>query len=369
MAQRHCALAHRLVAALCYVGAIVSKAAPLDPDYKSANTTEKCYKCVGCFNSLDDTLMHPAAFPANPASVKTTFKLFSRQNRGIFVELQYCAGRTLRGKSQFQKKKPLIFLVHGYTQSGTDIWIQDIKNALLNEADCNVIIVDWGIGARGFDYLKAVANTALVGREMFLLLQRLMKRHPTTLGPDQVHVIGFSLGAHVAGFFARNFKRATGQTIWRITALDPAGPLFAGTRMCVSKEDARFVDVIHTSGNGDFFKGHLGIDTPIGDVDFYPNGGKEQPGCVMPMPCYHLRATAYFLESLRNKKCKFVSATCEDGFLAMKRGSCETGADSGLMGYYSYKAAGRGVQMLLTNARPEYCNSTKGRMLKSSALE
>ncbi|XP_049276327.1 pancreatic triacylglycerol lipase isoform X2 [Rhipicephalus sanguineus] len=335
MAQRHCALAHRLVAALCYVGAIVSKAAPLDPDYKSANTTEKCYKCVGCFNSLDDTLMHPAAFPANPASVKTTFKLFSRQNRGIFVELQYCAGRTLRGKSQFQKKKPLIFLVHGYTQSGTDIWIQDIKNALLNEADCNVIIVDWGIGARGFDYLKAVANTALVGREMFLLLQRLMKRHPTTLGPDQVHVIGFSLGAHVAGFFARNFKRATGQTIWRITALDPAGPLFAGTRMCVSKEDARFVDVIHTSA----------------------------------MPCYHLRATAYFLESLRNKKCKFVSATCEDGFLAMKRGSCETGADSGLMGYYSYKAAGRGVQMLLTNARPEYCNSTKGRMLKSSALE
>ncbi|KAH6925952.1 hypothetical protein HPB50_012445 [Hyalomma asiaticum] len=333
------------------------------------NTTEKCYKCVGCFNRLDDALVHPAAFPANPASAKTTFKLFSRRNRGAFVELHYCRDRKLRGEAQFKEPKPLIFLVHGYLQNGANIWIHDIKNALLNEADCNVVIVDWGTGSRGLDYVKAVGNSALVGREMSLLLQRLIERHPATVGPDLVHVVGFSLGAHVAGFFARNFKRSSGQTIWRITALDPAGPMFAGTRMCVSKGDARFVDVIHTSGNGDFFKGHLGVDAPIGDVDFYPNGGTEQPGCSVPLPCYHLRATAYFLESLRNKKCKFVSAACKDGFWAMKRGACAIGANSGLMGYYSYKAAGRGVQVLATNSHPQYCNATKSRMQEWKLLQ
>ncbi|KAH7941118.1 hypothetical protein HPB49_010117 [Dermacentor silvarum] len=227
-----------------------------------------------------------------------------------------------------------------------------------SQADCNVIIVDWGRGSMGLQYLKAVGNTALVGREMSLLLKRLIERHPTTLAPGQVHVVGFSLGAQVAGFFARAFKLLTGQSIWRITALDPAGPLFAGTRMCVSKGDARFVDVIHTSGGKDILKGHMGVATPVGDVDFYPNGGMEQPGCIAPIPCHHLRATAYFLESLRNKKCQFVSAACKDGFPALRKRLCVTGADSGLMGYYSYKAAGRGVQLLTTNARPDYCSTT-----------
>lgn len=86
-------------------------------------------------------------------------------------------------------------------------------------ADCNVIIVDWGRGSMGLQYLKAVGNTALVGREMSLLLKRLIERHPTTLAPGQVHVVGFSLGAQVAGFFARAFKLLTGQSIWRITGM------------------------------------------------------------------------------------------------------------------------------------------------------
>ena len=37
--------------------------------------------------------------------------------------------------------------------------------------------------------------------------------------------------------------------------------------------DADFVDVIHTDLKG------LGIDQPIGHLDFYPNGGDVQPGC------------------------------------------------------------------------------------------
>jgi pancreatic triacylglycerol lipase len=38
------------------------------------------------------------------------------------------------------------------------------------------------------------------------------------------------------------------------------------------------VDVIHTDA-GPFISGGLGILQPVGHVDFYPNGGIEQPGC------------------------------------------------------------------------------------------
>jgi phosphatidic acid-selective phospholipase A1 len=40
--------------------------------------------------------------------------------------------------------------------------------------------------------------------------------------------------------------------------------------------DAEFVEVVHTSG------GYLGYRDPIGQVDFFPNGGTwPQPGCYM----------------------------------------------------------------------------------------
>lgn len=62
-----------------------------------------------------------------------------------------------------------------------------------------------------------------------------------------------------------------------LTGLDPARPMFegsAGPESSLDKNDAEFVDVIHSSA------GSLGYMEPIGDVDFYPNNGKaHQPGC------------------------------------------------------------------------------------------
>ena len=63
---------------------------------------------------------------------------------------------------------------------------------------------------------------------------------------DNFHILGASLGAHVAGYvgFYTRGKLA------RITGLDPSGPLFhsvpASDRLDPS--DAKFVDVIHTAG-------------------------------------------------------------------------------------------------------------------------
>jgi hypothetical protein len=65
--------------------------------------------------------------------------------------------------------------------------------------------------------------------------------------------------------------------------LDPAGPLFDVDSPVVrlDRGDAKFVDVIHTDIRITSFGivGSFGIGRPIGDVDFYPNGGFHQPGC------------------------------------------------------------------------------------------
>lgn len=55
-------------------------------------------------------------------------------------------------------------------------------------------------------------------------------------------------------------------------------PLFWGSdpREKLDKGDAKFVDVIHTNV---LVKGKL---EPCGHVDFYCNGGKNQPGCDAP---------------------------------------------------------------------------------------
>lgn len=42
--------------------------------------------------------------------------------------------------------------------------------------------------------------------------------------------------------------------------------------------DATFVTAIHTDCNP-FISGGLGITQPVAHIDFYPNGGRNQPGC------------------------------------------------------------------------------------------
>lgn len=120
-------------------------------------------------------------------------------------------------------------------------------------------------------------------------------------------------------------------TLGRITGLDPAEPHFAnsGRPVRLGPTAAKYVDVIHTDANG-FIHGGLGIIERVGHVDFYPNGGTDQPGCDKGMVqyisaehgsfvqglrkflgCNHVRSYEFFTESI-NTKCEYKAITCSN---------------------------------------------------------
>ncbi|XP_031341559.1 pancreatic lipase-related protein 2-like isoform X2 [Photinus pyralis] len=107
--------------------------------------------------------------------------------------------------------------------------------------------------------------------------------------PEKTHVIGFSLGAHVAGIGAQ----MQSAKVLRITGLDPAGPMFINTaeNQRLDKSSAKNVDIIHTS--------RAGVSSPVGHADFYVNGGKVQPNCSSTdVACSHRRSMELYLESI-----------------------------------------------------------------------
>uniref|UniRef100_V5GL45 Putative pancreatic lipase-like enzyme n=2 Tax=Ixodes ricinus TaxID=34613 RepID=V5GL45_IXORI len=236
----------------------------------------KCYETVDCFKKGDDMTL-PTGFPSSPESVGTKFNLYSMQHKGQAVQISESSPKETLN-SYFGTKKDLVFIVHGFGQGEHSTMPIEMKDAFLEKMDCNFVIVLWTEGAKKPLYNIAAANTALVGRQIAFLLKKLTEEFPDTVLSSEVHLIGFSLGAHVAGFCGRTFTLITNKTIGRITGLDPANALFTNSGVHLRASDADFVDVIHTN-RGQASRGKMGIDKQCGQVDFYPNGGSRQPGC------------------------------------------------------------------------------------------
>ncbi|CAM2119720.1 unnamed protein product [Caretta caretta] len=132
----------------------------------------------------------------------------------------------------------------------------------------NIIIVDWNRGATTLLYHRASSNTKKVAEFLKTLIDQMLADGASL---DSVYMIGISLGAHISGFVGQLYNGKLG----RITGLDPAGPLFNGKppEERLDPTDAQFVDVIHSDIDG------LGYREALGHIDFYANGGTDQPGC------------------------------------------------------------------------------------------
>ncbi|KXJ71491.1 hypothetical protein RP20_CCG020420 [Aedes albopictus] len=266
-------------------------------------------------------------------------------------------------------------IIHGFGSSCTHVWVYEMRTALMAVEDCIVICMDWENGATLPNYVRAAANTRLVGRQLAYLLKGLEEHNK--LNMSRVHLIGFSLGSHVAGFAGMELKG-----LQRITGLDPAGPLFEAQHphARLDDTDAGFVDVIHSNGEN-LILGGLGSWQPMGKVDFYPNGGRVQHGCsnlfvgavtdiIWAPPasvegrslCNHRRAYKFFIDSVA-PKCLFPAFPCDnyENFLKGECFSCsrvENGTESsvcGNMGYYADRSIGRGQLYLKTREEEPFC--------------
>lgn len=91
-----------------------------------------------------------------------------------------------------------------------------MKDALLNRKDLNVILVDWSKGA-GFPYWQASGNTRLVGAQIAELIRFLITstKSPSSFA-HRFYIVGHSLGGHTAGY-AGGYLRARGMRLGRIT--------------------------------------------------------------------------------------------------------------------------------------------------------
>ncbi|KAJ4450311.1 hypothetical protein ANN_01731, partial [Periplaneta americana] len=296
----------------------------------------RCYEELGCLNVTRDwyhLIYRPFnVFPLPRQVIDTRFVLYTRKNPTEGQVLKVQNEQTIR-KSHFDPKKETKIIIHGFIDTPLSNWVKEMRKELVKHADWNIVVVDWAGGSLPL-YTQATANTRLVGLELAYFINYLQANFG--LDPASVHMIGHSLGAHTAGYAG---ERIAG--LGRITGLDPAEPYFQGMPSFVRLDptDARLVDVIHTDGKSIFLLGY-GMRQPCGHVDFYPNNGKEQPGCDLtetPLPltlirdgieeasrvlvaCNHIRAIKLFIDSI-NSKCPYVAHRC-DNYQHFLQGRC-----------------------------------------------
>ncbi|ESO12297.1 hypothetical protein HELRODRAFT_63631, partial [Helobdella robusta] len=222
-----------------------------------------CCDLIGCFDDREPFHKMPLPECLESMKKKPMHLLFTRNNPDIPELLS----ETILPK-MFDFTKSTVVAVHGWTHDSGVSWVTNLKNALLRRMDANVILLDWEYGSNDVLYPQSASNTRSVGAYSAVVLGNLVEKH--NYPKNYIWCIGHSLGSHVCGHLGMRLK------IRRVTGLDPAGPYFEGVSnvtVGVNPSSADFVDIIHTDNI-------LGTARSLGHLDFYPNGGKQQAGCL-----------------------------------------------------------------------------------------
>ncbi|XP_048001134.1 pancreatic lipase-related protein 2-like isoform X1 [Leguminivora glycinivorella] len=226
--------------------------------------------------------------------------------------------------NQFNPAQKLYIYIHGFTDDPTKSSFSAIDEALLSQGQSNVLALDASPLIHWL-YLRSSTYVRYIGEKLGEVLVAMVNKG---LNPDAIHIIGHSLGAHISSFTGKTFTNLTGLQVGRITGLDPAGPCFSHVDpdLRMKATDAIFVDAIHTDA------GVYGLKDPVGQVDYFPNGGSQQPNCLF-QTCSHSRAWVYFAESIKNHEA-FLALKCKD-YDAFKKRQCEN--DISPMGFASQR--------------------------------
>lgn len=252
------------------------------------------------FNRIEEALQPNIQSLGFDPEDDVSLHFYTRQNRKVANVFRHKTLNQIHA-SHFNASHATCIIVHGWQNNAESKVNKNIRDSYLEIGDFNVITVDWGEGANS-NYIYSAYRVKKVGKFIAKTIDDLVELKYINL--KKLTIIGHSLGAHIAGNAGRNVNGF----INKIVALDPAGPLFSFplSSYRLDASDARYVEVIHTNG------GLLGILEPLGDADFYPNGGMRQPGCGKDIAgvCSHERAHIYFAEALQSKQ-GFWSSKCE----------------------------------------------------------
>ncbi|XP_076982249.1 inactive pancreatic lipase-related protein 1 [Tamandua tetradactyla] len=281
----------------------------------AARANEVCYEGLGCFSDTEPwagTVIRPLkVLPWSPEKIGTRFLLYTNENPNTFQILLPSDPSTIEA-SNFQTDRKTRFIIHGFIDKGEESWLLRMCQNMFQVEEVNCICVDWKKGSQT-TYTQAANNARVVGAQVAQMLGVLSTHY--SYSPSQVHLIGHSLGAHVAGEAG---SRTPGLS--RITGLDPTEASFEGTseEVRLDPSDAVFVDVIHTDAAPLIPFMGFGMSQLVGHLDFFPNGGEEMPGCKKNalsqivdldgiwtgtrdfMACNHLRSYKYYSESILN---------------------------------------------------------------------
>merc|ERR1712209_316964 len=254
------------------------------------------------------------------------------------------------GSCQTEIRGEVIVLIHDVVfdtpsgqKGGPGLWLGTKNKLLAQDSITGVIVVDWSKGADldihsaelSAEEMKTKPKGEITKRSMEFLLKHPLYEQaamnavyigvalssvPNELSVGNIHCIGHGVGAHSCGFLGKELKKM-GKQPYKISALDPAGPLFLANKvrnhgdnpenLRLSKEDAHAVDVVHTDTR------LLGSKSTIGNYDFFP-GVEESYGYSQPQPGKtvgplqsHFQAIAYYSETI-DGKC-VVDGYCIDG--------------------------------------------------------
>ncbi|XP_018009376.1 inactive pancreatic lipase-related protein 1 isoform X3 [Hyalella azteca] len=304
-------------------------------------------------------VLDPGPKPKVKAAIdQVNFLLWTRSNRNVEYVLEAFNADSFAA-SNFDSSKETLLVFHGYISSGNASWILDAKNALLDRVDANFISVDWGELAAGPDYVDAAAGVYETANLTASLLDWMVDN--VGLDFQMTALAGHSLGAQCAGMVGNT---VTSGKLDRVTGLDPASQLFeeVDESQRINPNSATFVDIIHTDACSQE-DGCAGMIEPVGQVDFYPNGGAHQVGCPLvnstsiidhKLCCSHCRSYEYWVESIRAQEPTdktFWAKPCSD-WSTYEAGLCSSCGNGCIqMGYpadISGVIIGAGIEYYLT---------------------
>ncbi|KAF3430549.1 hypothetical protein E2986_12579 [Frieseomelitta varia] len=246
------------------------------------------------------------------------FYLYTRETQKKPLRIDVRRFESLQ-HSKFNRSHPTKIIIHGFGGGRNLIPSPDIRKAYFTRGDYNIIIVDYGSLVREPCLSQIQWGPDFCSRCIAQLV-RYLRDHPRGTRVENIHVLGYSVGAHIAGLIANylpddKLGRITGNArssiyrkspssfnatcefpCWRRAGLDPTIFFYMnGNRsMDLDETDAHFVDVIHTGA------GILGQWGPTGHADFYVNGGSSQPGCATASLLRKARGI-YYLSTNGNK--------------------------------------------------------------------